>query len=125
MRPYAVELMKQQFNPKRIASEVFDAIKDYYRLLTEFPSEINEIIYKIKEGKFKTMIEVKGFEPLTEHIDMASNRVSAAIVVAALIIGASIISQWDQTRMAGIIVFSLAGILGFWLLVKLFRKNKF
>jgi len=125
MRPYAVELMKQQFNPKRIASEVFDAIKDYYRLLTEFPSEINEIIYKVKEGRFKTMIEVKGFEPLTEHVDMASNRVSAAIVVAALIIGASIISQWDQTRMAGIIVFSLAGILGFWLLIKLFRKNKF
>jgi ubiquinone biosynthesis protein len=125
MRPYAVELMKQQYNPKRIASEVFDAIKDYYKLLTEFPSEINEIIYKIKEGRFKTMIEVKGFEPLMEHVDMASNRVSAAIVVAALIIGASIISQWDQTRMAGIIVFSLAGILGFWLLIKLFRKNKF
>jgi ubiquinone biosynthesis protein len=125
MKPYAVELMKQQYNPKRIASEVFDAIKDYYRLLREFPSEINEIIYKIKEGRFKTMIEVKGFEPLMEHVDMASNRVSAAIVVAALIIGASIISQWDQSRMAGIIVFALAGLLGFWLLIKLFRKNKF
>ena len=125
IRPYAVELMKQQYDPKRIASEVFDAIKDYYRFLMEFPSEINEIIYKIKEGRFKTMIELKGFEPLTEHVDLASNRMSAAIVVAALIIGASIISQWDQTRMAGIIVFSLAGILGFWLLIKLFRKNKF
>jgi ubiquinone biosynthesis protein len=125
IKPYAVELMKQQFNPKRIAREVFDALKDYYRLLREFPSEINEIIYKVKEGRFKTMIEVKGFEPLVEHIDSASNRVSAAIVVAALIIGASIISQWDQTRMAGIIVFFMAGILGFWLLLKLFRKNKF
>jgi ubiquinone biosynthesis protein len=125
MRPYAVELMKEQYNPKRIASEVFDAIKDYYRFLMEFPSEINEIIYKIKEGRFKTMIELKGFEPLTEHVDLASNRMSAAIVVAALIIGASIISQWDQTRMAGIIVFAIAGILGFWLLIKLFRKNRF
>jgi ubiquinone biosynthesis protein len=125
IKPYAVELMKQQFNPKRIAREVFDAIKDYYRLLREFPSEINEIIYKIKEGRFKTMIELKGFEPLVEHIDIASNRVSAAIVVAALIIGASIISQWNQTRMAGIIVFFIAGVLGFWLLLKLFRKNKF
>jgi len=125
MRPYAFELMKEQYNPKRIASEVFDAIKDYYRFLMEFPSEINEIIYKIKEGRFKTMIELKGFEPLTEHVDLASNRMSAAIVVAALIIGASIISQWDQTRMAGIIVFAIAGILGFWLLIKLFRKNKF
>ena len=125
MRPYAVELMKEQYNPKRIAGEVFDAIKEYYKLLTEFPSEINEIIYKIKEGRFKTMIELKGFEPLMEHVDSASNRMSAAIVVAALIIGASIISQWDQTRMAGIIVFSIAGILGFWLLIKLFRKNRF
>jgi ubiquinone biosynthesis protein len=125
IRPYAVELMKQQYNPKHIAREVFDAIKEYYRLLTEFPSEINEIIYKIKEGRFKTMIELKGFEPLVEHIDIASNRVSAAIVVAALIIGASIISQWDQTRMAGIIIFFIAGVLGFWLLVKLFKKNKF
>jgi ubiquinone biosynthesis protein len=125
IKPYAVELMKQQYNPKRIAHEVFDAIREYYRLLMEFPSEINEIIYKIKEGRFKTMIEVKGFEPLVEHLDIASNRVSAAIVVAALIIGASIISQWEQSRMAGIIVFSMAGILGFWLLIKLFRKNKF
>ena len=124
-KPYAIELMAQQFNPKRIANEVFDAIKEYYRLLMEFPSEINEIIYKIKEGKFKTMIEVKGFDPLIYHVDSASNRVSAAIVVAALIIGASIISQWEQTRMAGIIVFGIAGIFGFWLLIKLFRKNKF
>ena len=111
IRPYAVDLMKQQYDPKRIASEVFDALKDYYRLLREFPSEINEIIYKIKEGRFKTMIEVKGFEPLVDHIDTASNRVSAAIVLAALIIGASIISQWDQTRMAGIIVFPWRGFL--------------
>ena len=125
IRPYAVELMAQQYNPKRIAKEVFNAIKDYYRLLTEFPSEINEIIYKIKEGKFKTMIEIKGFEPLVEHIDSASNSVSAAIVVAALIIGASIISQFSEVRWVGAIIFALAGIFGFWLLIKLFKKNKF
>jgi hypothetical protein len=71
------------------------------------------------------MIELNGFEPLMEHIDSASNRVSAAIVVAALIIGASIISQFEQVRWVGAIVFTLAGIFGFWLLIKLFRKNKF
>jgi ubiquinone biosynthesis protein len=125
IRPYAVELMKQQYDPKRIAREVFDSIKEYYRLLTEFPAEINEIIYKIKEGKFKTMIEVKGLEPVVEHIESASNRVSAAIVVAALIIGASIISQFSEVRWIGAIIFALAGFFGFWLLIKLFKKNKF
>ncbi len=125
MEPYALELIRRQFSPKQLAQEVFDAIMDYYKLLKDFPSEINEIIYKIKEGRFKTMIEVKGFEPLTEHMDQASNRVSAAIVLAALIIGASIISQWAQTKWIGTIVFCVSGVLGFWLLIKLFRKNRF
>lgn len=125
IRPYAVELLKQQYDPKKIASELFDALKDYYRLLTVIPSELNEIIYKIKEGRFKSQIELKGFEPLEEHIDSASNRVSAAIVVAALIIGASIISQFSEVRWIGAIIFALAGVFGFWLLIKLFKKNKF
>jgi ubiquinone biosynthesis protein len=124
MQPFAVELISEQFNTKRFVREVMSSIKDYYKLLMEFPSEINEIIYKIKEGRFKTLIEVKGFEPLVEHIDIASNRVAIAIVLAALIIGASLISQYPQTRWIGIIIFILAAILGFWLILRLFRKNK-
>jgi ubiquinone biosynthesis protein len=125
MKPYAIELIKQQYSPKRLAEEVFESIKEYYKLIMELPSDLNEIIHKIKEGRFKTMIEIKGFEPLTEQIDQASNRVSIAIVIASLIIGASIISQWPNTRWIGTIVFSLAGLFGFILLFKLFRRNKF
>ncbi|MCX6249630.1 MAG: AarF/ABC1/UbiB kinase family protein [Bacteroidetes bacterium] len=125
MQPFALELLKKQYNPKRIAEEVFDALSEYYKLIKDFPSDINDIIYKIKEGQFKTQIEIKGFEPLVEHIDRASNRVAIAIVVAALIIGASLISQWEHTKLVGMIVFMLAGFFGFWLLVKLFRKNRF
>ncbi|MDP1622385.1 MAG: AarF/UbiB family protein [Bacteroidales bacterium] len=123
MQPYAVELIAQQYSPKQFAKEIFGSLKEYYKLLKELPADLNEIIYKIKEGRFKTQIEVKGLEPLSEHLDVASTRVSIAIVLAALIIGASIISQWDQTRWIGAIVFCVAGLFGFWLLVKLFRRN--
>lgn len=125
MRPYALELIAKQYHPKQIAKEIFDSLKDYYKLLKELPSDLNDIIYKIKEGRFKTQIEVKGLEPLIEHIESASNRVAIAIVLAALIIGASIISQWEQIRWIGGVVFGLAGIFGFWLVVKLLRRNKF
>lgn len=125
MQPFATELISQQYSAKQFTQEVFEAIKEYYKLIMEFPSEINEIIYKIKEGRFKTMIEVKGFEPLAEHIDTASNRISIAIVLAALIIGASVLSHYPQTVWLGIIIFILAAIFGFWLVIKLFRKNKF
>jgi ubiquinone biosynthesis protein len=125
MQPYAIELIKQQYNPKKLAEEVFESIKEYYKLIMELPSDLNEIIHKVKEGRFKTMIELKGFEPLVEQIDQASNRVSIAIVIAALIIGASIITQWQHTRWLGTIVFFFSGIFGFWLLLRLFRRNKF
>ena len=125
MQPYALHLIARQYSPKQIAQEIFDSLLDYYKLIKELPSDLNEIIYRLKEGRFKTQIEVKGIEPLVEHIDSSSNRVAVSIVLAALIIGASILSQWEQIRWVGTIVFSLAGILGFWLVIKLLRRNKF
>jgi len=125
MQPFAMELIRKQYSPTRIVEEILESLIEYYKLIKDFPSDINDIIFKIKEGQFKTQIELKGIEPLVEHIDQASNRVSIAIVVAALIIGASLISQWEHTKIVGMIVFILAGFFGFWLLIKLFRKNRF
>jgi len=125
MQPYALDLYARQFDPKTIAREVFDSLKEYYKLITELPSELNEIIYKIKEGRFKTLIEIKGFEPLVEEIEQTSNRVSIAIVLAALIIGGSIISQQEEIRWIGTAISILAGIFGFWLLIKLLRRGKY
>jgi len=124
MKPYATELISRQFDPRVIAREVFDSLKEYYRFITELPADLNEIISKVKEGRFKTQIEIKGFEPLIEHMDLLANRLAIAIVLAALIIGASILSTWEQVRWIGGAVFGLAGVIGFWLLVKLLRKNK-
>lgn len=124
MQPYAIRLIARQFSPKQIATEIFEAIREYYKLIQELPSDLNEILSRLKEGKFRTQIEIKGMEPLSDQLDTSSSRVSIAIVLAALIIGASIISQWEQTRWIGAIVFCLAGLFGFWLLVKLFRRNK-
>jgi ubiquinone biosynthesis protein len=125
MKPYAAELITRQFDPRQIAREVFESLKEYYQLVTELPADLNEIISNIKEGKFKTQIELKGFEPLIEHMDILGNRLAIAIVLAALIIGASILSQWEQVRWVGTSVFGLAGIFAFVLLIKLFRRNKF
>ncbi|NQV01039.1 MAG: AarF/ABC1/UbiB kinase family protein [Bacteroidia bacterium] len=125
MQPYALDLFARQFDPKTIAREVFDTLKEYYRLIMELPSELNEIIYKIKEGRFKTLIEIKGFEPLVEELEQTSNRVSIAIVLAALIIGGSIISQQEEIRWIGTTIFVLAGVFGFWLLFKLLRRGKY
>ena len=125
MKPYAANLISRQYDPKRIARDVFDYLMEYYKFIRDLPTEINDLIYRIKEGKFSFPIEHKGFEPLLEHMDMASNRISMAIVVAGLVIGASVISRYEDIRWIGTIIFFLAGFFGFWLLIRLFRRNRF
>jgi ubiquinone biosynthesis protein len=121
MKPWAMQLAARRYDPKRFVEEIFSSIMDYYRLARELPGDLNEILTNLKEGRFKTQMEIRGLDPLTEQLDTSSSRISMAIVLAALIIGASIISQWEQTRWIGAIVFCLAGLVGFWLLVKLLR----
>ena len=53
MKPYAVKLLKQQYSPKRLAEEVFESIREYYKLVMELPSDLNEIIFKNEKFKLK------------------------------------------------------------------------
>jgi ubiquinone biosynthesis protein len=59
-----------------------------------------------------------------------SNRISFAIVLAALIIGSSVIVHsslpplWNGIPIIGLAGFLVAGIMGFWLLLSIIRHGK-
>lgn len=74
--------------------------------------------------------EHKGLEDLIHELDRSSNRLSFGLVIAALIVGSSLIIQWDKGPMLfgfpviGVIGFLLAGAMGFWLAVNILRSGK-
>jgi ubiquinone biosynthesis protein len=66
---------------------------------------------------------------LSSH-DRISNRISFAIVLAAQIIGSSLIvladipPKWHEIPIIGLSGFLVAGVMGFWLLVSILRRGK-
>lgn len=62
--------------------------------------------------------------------DQVSNRTAFAIVLAALVIGSSLIvlsgipPRWHEIPIVGIVGFLAAGAMGFWLLVSMLRHGK-
>jgi ubiquinone biosynthesis protein len=58
------------------------------------------------------------------------NRLAFAIVLAALIIGSSLIvlsgvpPKWLDIPVIGIVGFVVAGLMGFWLLISILRRGK-
>ena len=124
MQPFATQLLKKQFSPARYAREFGHTFRSISQLLQDLPGDISEILYKTKEGKIKVQLDHQGLEPVIQKLDQVSKRISIAIILAALIIGASVISSWEHLKWVGSIIFLFAGFFGFWMLIKLLRKGK-
>jgi ubiquinone biosynthesis protein len=63
-------------------------------------------------------------------LNRVSNRIAFAIVLAALIVGSSLIilsdipPHWHSIPIIGLIGFLVAGVMGFWLLLSIIRHGR-
>ncbi|MEK0337242.1 MAG: hypothetical protein QQN41_07405, partial [Nitrosopumilus sp.] len=91
------------------------------------------ILRKVRKGKLHIEIEDKGQERLTRKIEIMTNRIVIAFLIAALLIASSIMMNADIAPGAttsngipylSIVGFSLSGFLGLILLISIWRSGK-
>ena len=130
MEPFARSLIREQLNPLRTLKDLFLSAADAGALIKEFPGDLREILDQIKKGRIKIIFEHKGLETMIQRHDIISNRLVFAIVLAALIIGSSLIvlsgipPKWQGVPVIGIGGFISAGLLGFGLLIYIITRRK-
>jgi len=128
--PFVRRIQMNRLHPKRIAGDFFDSRTDLLHLIKEIPGEVREILRQAKQGKVKMEFEHRGLEPMLSTHDRISNRLAFAIVLAALIIGSSLIvlsgipPKWHEIPVIGLAGFIIAGVMGFWLLVSILRRGR-
>jgi ubiquinone biosynthesis protein len=119
-----------RFAPKRIVQDLVDSGSELVALLRIVPGEIRSILKLAKEGGVKVEFEQRGLDPLLLTHDRTMNRLAFAIVLAALIIGSSLIvlsgvpPKWHDIPVIGVVGFIVAGLMGFWLLISILRRGK-
>ena len=125
-RHYTVQLMRQQLKPKRWFQDVYGIFEDISYMVKELPLQLNQILRKIQKGKLKLDIELPSIDRLTLELDKVSNRISFSLIIAALIVGSSIIVQNTgiYRNVLGIAGFAIAGILGLWLVISILRSGR-
>ncbi len=130
IEPFAKDAAKKQLDPIKMIKDLYSSVMDLSLLLKDFPAEVRGIIRQVKKGELKLEFEHKGLEPMLEKHDQISNRIAFAIVLAALIIGSSLIvlakvpPLWKGIPVIGILGFIGAGIMGFWLLISILKHGK-
>ncbi len=119
--PYAEELVMKRYSPKGMLNEALGAYEEYKDIMHKIPRDTADIIHKIKEGKLKLDHEHKGLEPFMRRIDVLGKRMSAAIIVAALIVGSGNISEFTHIQYVSEITFSIGAVVGIYLLWDILR----
>ena len=95
----------------------------------DFPLQFHQILQKLQRGNLKLELEHMGLDGLIGELDRVSNRLSFSLIIAALIIGSSIILKdvglGDAKWWMGIVGFLMAGFFGFGLVISILRSGRF
>lgn len=130
LKPFAEEIFRERFSPGTISRDLTRTLQSYSALGKSLPKDIKEFINRVNRNKFKIDLEHRGLERLITDLDKSTNRISFSLVIAALIIGSSLIMQTDKGPILfgfpvlGLFGYSVAGILGFGLLIAILRSGR-
>ena len=130
LEPHARKLIMKKMNPFRRLKTLYFTLFEFGELLHDFPGDARKIIQKLKHGTLKVEIEHKGLSELRVSLEEISNRISLSILIAAMIIGSSLIVNAkippfvNGIPILGLIGFIVAVLLAVWLIISIVRSGK-
>ena len=121
-----------QVHPRRLMRQWLEFGGEAAGLARELPLEIRRLLAQIKEGRARFHVHHEGLEGLLNTLERIVNRLAFALVLASLIISSAVILHarvpplWGhgQVSAIGVVGYLLASLMGFWLLIAMWRHGK-
>ncbi|HHI79311.1 MAG TPA: ubiquinone biosynthesis protein UbiB [Planctomycetes bacterium] len=129
-RPFLERAMQKRFSPEELKKSTLARGKAALDLLTGLPEDLRSLIKAAKRGRLRLHIQSEDLTRLTRGLSEASNRVTIGIILAAMIVGTSILAAFGQggiglsTRFLGFSAFLLSLVFGVWVLFSIHRSRK-
>ena len=129
-KPFMKKIKLNRVHPRRLLDDFSTTSSQYLSLIRDLPAEARSILAQLRQGGVKLELKHRGLRPLERALYRISNRIAFAIVLAALIVGSSLIvlsgikPHWHDIPVIGLAGFLVAGIMGFWLLISILRQGK-
>ena len=89
--PYAKRLVMSRYSPRKLAIGIYDAVMDYITLSKTLPANINEILFRIKEGTIHHDVKIDERNPVTKALKAIGYRMVAALLIIGVFVGSSIL----------------------------------
>lgn len=123
--PYAKKLVMKKYDPRKLASGIYDTLTDYVALIRDLPSNVNEILYKLKQGKIHHEIDFSSAaEPVRKTARQFSQRIALVVLISSMLLASVILVIWGPNRQFANIAFGVSAFLNVWVVLKLIFRTR-
>lgn len=130
VRPYIKRILYRHYDPRHRFRDILNVFDDFSNLVEELPRGVRDTLRKVNAGELRIQFEHRNLEKLTKEFNQSSNRISSAVIIAALIIGSSLVMQvplgpnFLGFPLLGVLGYLVASVLGLILLWNIFRSKR-
>lgn len=130
LRPFMKKAVRDRYSPEHLVREMGSHVLSYVTLFRNLPRDLKELLNRINRNKFKIDLEHRGLDKALRDFDKSINRLSFSLIIAALIIGSSIVMQTDkgpkifEFPLFAFMGYTIAGFIGLWWVFAIIRSGR-
>ena len=127
IKPLMVDLFQQQLVGVDPMQLFLRTGLEFRNLSLSAPRQLGFLLDRLSDDTLQWKVQIQGMPALQRSLERAANRRAFSTVVAALIIGAAIISTSQQTaqlQWLSTLLFAAASFLGLWLIGSILRSGR-
>ncbi|HCY61675.1 MAG TPA: ubiquinone biosynthesis protein UbiB [Oxalobacteraceae bacterium] len=128
--PILERLMREQYAPAAVLKRGWGALREALSLAAGLPHDLSRLLRAARRGRVEIHIDAPNLRRVGNQLDRALNRMVVGIVIAALIIGSSIVMTVPGgPSLLGLPFFGLLGFLSavagsVWLVLSIWKSHR-
>ena len=130
VRRNVTQIMTQRMNKNATQGSVLNSLLEMKEFVTGLPARLNRILDAVSNAELEVKVRVLDASLVMEGLQKIANRVATGLILAALIIGASLLMRVDTPfRILGypglaMLLFLAAAAGGSWLVVGIYVQDR-
>lgn len=130
LTPFVRQIIIDRYMPTALFKRGRRGLESIFYAVTGLPGDVSQVLRAAARGQLKINLDLKRLDHFGHQLDHSTNRLTMALITAALIIGSSIVMtvKGGPTLFGlpafGFLGFFLAFVIGFGLVVSIWRSGR-
>lgn len=130
LTPFVKKVIVDRYMPEHLVKRGWRNLNSLLDVATGLPRDLSRLLREARRGRVKIDLDLKRLDHFGHQLDHSTNRLTLALLTAALIIGSSIVMtvKGGPTLLGlpafGFLGYFMASLFGVWLILSIWRSGR-